>query len=69
MRFDVYGRFRVDIERRDGAWVVYRVGAGTRAPMPDLVVPADVAADKLEDYLNDLLHELATPGREIRRVG
>ncbi|MFZ5556084.1 MAG: DUF7661 family protein [Pseudomonadota bacterium] len=68
MRFDVYGRYRIDVERRDGAWVVFRVGSGTRVPMPDIVIPPGVPPDELGRYLSDLLHESATPGRELRRV-
>lgn len=68
MRFDIYGRYQIDMARENGAWVAYRVGAGLRTPIPDLVIPSTARADELEIYLNDLLHELAEPGRAIRRV-
>lgn len=68
MRFDVYGRYQLDVVREGERWVVYRVGAGTRAPADDLLVPPDVAPEELVTYLRDLLHELAEPGRSIQRV-
>jgi hypothetical protein len=68
MRFDVYGRYRIEVERRGGRWVVLRVGDGTRVPLPDVAIPPDVPPERVEQHLNDLLHELAAPGRELRRV-
>lgn len=68
MRFDVFGRFRIEVERCGDRWLVYRVGDGTRAPQPDLAIPPDVAPEGVEQYLSDLLHELAAPGRGLRRV-
>ena len=68
MRFSVYGRYEVDVERRDERWVVYRRGLGTRREDPAIVVPADVDEDDVARYLDDLLHEEAVPGREVRRL-
>jgi hypothetical protein len=68
MRFDVYGRFRIDVVREHGRWVAYRVGDGLRTPRHDIVIPAQVTEAELETYLNDLLHEFAEPGRTLRRL-
>jgi hypothetical protein len=69
MRFDIYGRYEIEILREGDSWVAYRVGIGIRSVMNDLVIPRTVAPDELEVYLDDMLHELAEPGRAIRRVG
>ena len=65
MRFDIYGRFQVDIRREGDAWVAYRPGAGTRTPLADLIVPAHLAAADLATYLDDVYHEFAGVGDEI----
>jgi hypothetical protein len=65
MRFNVYGRFQVEIRREGSAWAAYRPGAGTRTPMTELVVPAHLAPGELATYLDDVYHEFAGLGDEI----
>jgi hypothetical protein len=48
--------------------VVDRAGAGRRAPMPDLTIPAVSSPYDLERYCDDPRLERATPGRQIRRI-
>jgi hypothetical protein len=55
---------------RDGStWKAFSVGEGKRVPLDDVVIPANAKEEELQTYLDDLFHELATPGRTIRRVG
>lgn len=68
MRFDVYGRFQLDVLRRGSAWVVYQPGHGKRRLMPEIVIPPTVESSAIAGYLDDLLHELALPGKTIRRL-
>lgn len=68
MRFDIFGRYRIDVQRVGERWRVLRIGNGTLADIRDLLIPSDIAADEVEGYLNDLLHEEAIDGRVIRRV-
>lgn len=68
MRFSIYGRYEVDVERRGDRWVVFRRGVGTRREDSRIVVPADLQEDDLVRHLDDLLHEEAIPGRSIRRI-
>jgi len=65
MRFNIYGRFVLEIEREQGRWVPYRTGAGVRREEYGIVIPANLEEKDLIDYLEDLLHELATPGTSI----
>lgn len=65
MRFNIYGRFQVEVRRENEAWVVYRAGLGKRTQLNDVVVPAIVAEDELAIYLDDVFHELAGFGDNV----
>lgn len=65
MKFNVYGRFQVDVMRENGAWAVYRAAPGKRTPCGDVVIPADVPEDELAVYLDDIFHEYAGHGDNV----
>lgn len=65
LRFSIYGRYELEVGRDNDAWVVHRVEGGKRR-RADLVLPPDLPADQIARHLDDLLHELAGPGDEIR---
>ncbi|MFD4838705.1 hypothetical protein ACFWP0_14465 [Achromobacter sp. NPDC058515] len=65
MKFDIYGRFQLDIQRTAERWLVYRIASGKRVPAEDVVIPADVAAEDVAAYLDDLYHELSPPGGAV----
>jgi hypothetical protein len=66
MRFNVYGRFHVEVQKEDGAWVVYRLEAGRRARLADVVIPASLTEPReIATCLDDLLHELSAPGDRV----
>jgi hypothetical protein len=69
MRFNIFGRFEMEVLRDGGTWKAFNVGEGKRVHMNDVVIPAHVEEEELETYLDDLFHELAKPGGTIRRVG
>jgi hypothetical protein len=68
MKFDIYGRFQVDVRREDDAWAVYRAELGKRTLCADVVIPPDVPAQELATYLDDIFHEYAGHGDEIRAI-
>jgi hypothetical protein len=68
MKFNIYGRFQVDIRRENDAWAVYRAELGKRTPCADVVIPPDVPADDLATYLDDIFHEYAGPGDEVEAI-
>jgi uncharacterized protein len=69
MRFDVYGRLQLDIERTPDGYRVYELGAeGKRRPREDIVLPPELPEAEIELALDDLLHELGGPGKLVRRV-
>ena len=65
MRFNIYGRFQLEVRREQESWVAYRLTPGKRVLEDELVIPADVDASELAVYLDDIFHELAGPGQEI----
>ena len=67
-RFDVYGRYQLQIERHENRWLVYVLGDGKRREHPNIFIPPDTAENALTAYLEDLLHEEGAPGRMIRRI-
>jgi hypothetical protein len=61
LRFDVFGR-RVDVVRRGDGWTAFYPGTdGKRRAARDITIPPDVDAAALQQYLDDLRHEWATP--------
>jgi hypothetical protein len=69
MKFDVYGRFEIEVRREAGHWAAYRVALGKRARIGNLAIPEDLrTAEELARYLDDLYHELARPGQTVRLV-
>ncbi|NKB58505.1 MAG: hypothetical protein GKS00_19425 [Alphaproteobacteria bacterium] len=68
MRFDIYGRYTLEVERQDDGWAVYRPDRGGRRRVFDFVIPSDLPDTEIATYLDDILHELAGLGAEIRRL-
>ena len=66
--FDVFGE-RMLVEGAAGNWRLFSLGAdGKRSPV-NVAIPAFVTEDALEQYLDDLFHERATPGKpSVRRL-
>ena len=68
MRFDVFGRI-VAIQRNGESWEAYAVGLDGKLGPAGFVIPDFVAEYELEQYLADLFHESARPGRDdVRRL-
>ena len=68
MKFNIYGRFRLEVIRENDSWVAYRVEPGKRAKMNDLVIPTTLAAEEISTYLDDRFHELSGPGQRIEML-
>ena len=66
MRFDVYGRFRLEVQRENDSWVVYRLSLGRRVKLNDLFVPNVLAAEEIATFLDDIFHELSGPGQSVK---
>lgn len=69
MKFDVYGKYSLEVIRTARGWEVYRTGDGKHVRAHDIVIPQDVAAQDVAEYLDDLLHEISPPGGKIVQLG
>lgn len=65
MKYNIYGRFVLEVVREHGRWVAYRVGTGLKRLENNLVIPSTLKASELPSYLDDVYHEMAQPGQEI----
>lgn len=64
MKLDVYGTL-VEATRERGGWAVYYLGnEGKRRRASDISIPREVCEDGVRQYLADLCHERARPGRD-----
>ncbi|WP_114947850.1 DUF7661 family protein [Microvirga calopogonii] len=69
LRFNVYGRFLIELRREGDAWIAYRVdGEGRRRRDNSTVIPPDLPEGKVASYLDDIFHEWAKPGDVVTRV-
>jgi hypothetical protein len=68
LRFDVFGRIYL-VRREDGLWQAYAVGADGKRGPAGFVIPDFIEDHEMEQYLFDLFHENATPGKgDVRRI-
>ena len=68
MKFDIYGRFQLEVLREKDHWSVYRLAPGMRTPVHDFVVPPELTESQLASFLDDVFHESAVPGARIRHL-
>ncbi len=66
MKFDIYGRFELEVLRENNSWITYRIGLGTRARDGNIIIPDSLAPEEIAGYLDDLFHESCGPGQTIR---
>jgi hypothetical protein len=65
MRFNIYGRFQLEVRRENDSWEVYRLEPGKRVKVNDLVIPSSLNSDEIATYLDDIFHELSGFGQRI----
>jgi hypothetical protein len=65
MRFNIYGRFQLEVRRENDSWEVYRLEPGRRAKVNDLIIPSSLNSDEIATYLDDIFHELSGFGQRI----
>ncbi|MEW6184617.1 MAG: hypothetical protein AB1585_02620 [Thermodesulfobacteriota bacterium] len=68
MRFDIYGKFQLQVEREDGKWRAYKIGNGLRIPLHNLIIPSEVSPEDLPAFLDDVFHEAATPEKKVFEI-
>jgi hypothetical protein len=68
MKFDIYGRFQIEVRRENDVWEAYQVTPGRRAKVDELIIPAALGADEIAIYLDDIYHEMAGLGQNVTQV-
>jgi hypothetical protein len=64
MKYNIYGR-KFEIVKDDGKWIVFILGSeGKKRVANDIFIPSSVSEENLVSYLEDLLHEWATPDND-----
>ena len=66
MKFDVFGRFKLEVARERDQWVAYKLDLGKRIKWPELAIPATLEPSEIATYLDDIYHEMAGPGQIVR---
>ena len=68
LKFDVFGKTMV-AESSDDGWQLFVLGADGKRSRSEVVVPDFIREDELEQFLDDLFHEMATRERpSVRRI-
>ncbi len=61
MQFNIYGR-KIEVLRSGERWESFLLGSeGKKRVADDIFIPSHIKENELECYLEDLLHEWATP--------
>ena len=61
MKLSVYGR-RIEITKYCEKWVVFYLGnEGKKRTAYDIIIPQELKESEIKSYIEDLLHEWATP--------
>jgi hypothetical protein len=69
MKFDVYGRFQIEVRREENSWVAYQIALGKRTKVTAFAIPDEIQTSaQIARYLDDLYHEVARPGQSVSIV-
>ena len=67
MKLDAYGKF-IEVLRENETWVIYELGEGKKTRSNDVYIPSELSETGVILFLEDLLHETATPERPNIKV-
>ena len=66
--FNVFGRIYL-VERKGDLWQAYALGSDGKRSPAGFVIPDFIEEGEMEQFLFDLFHESATPGKgDVRRI-
>lgn len=60
MRLNAYGKL-LEIIRENETWVIYEIGEGKKSRSNDIYIPSEFNEMQVVRFLEDMLHERATP--------
>jgi hypothetical protein len=68
LKFNVFGRIMI-AEASDEGWKLFVLGSDGKRSPADVVVPHFIRESELEQFLDDVFHEMATRERpSVRRL-
>jgi len=68
MKFNIYGRFQLEVRRKNDSWEVYRLEPGKRATLDDVLIPPNLQSEEVATYLDDIFHELSGLDQRVERL-
>lgn len=61
MKLDIYGKMDIEVIRKDGEWLAYRLGdEGKKRQLHDIKFPKTLPQDEIIGYVEDVYHEWAS---------
>ena len=60
MKLNAYGKL-LEITRENEMWVIYELGEGKKSRSNDVFIPSEYNEAEVVRFLEDILHERATP--------
>lgn len=60
-KFDVFGKIMI-AEPSSNGWMLFVLGPDGKRSPADVLIPYFIQEHELGQYLDDLFHEIATPG-------
>ena len=66
MKYDVYGRFTIEIAHEEDTWAACRLATGKRLRISEMEIPGGLRANEIALLLDDHFHELSRPERVVR---
>ena len=67
MRLNAYGKL-LEIKREHETWVIYELGEGKKSRSNDICIPSEYNEEQVVRFMEDLLHERATPDNPSIKV-
>lgn len=65
MKLDIYGRFRLEVQRENNSWVVYRLELGKRVRVTDLIIPNTLEASESQHFWTTSFMSYPDPGKAL----
>ncbi|HEY9696116.1 MAG TPA: hypothetical protein V6D10_02560 [Trichocoleus sp.] len=68
MKYNIYGKFKVEVVRQGNVWRVFRIGLGVKRPEPNVHIQLDASELEILVALDDAFHEWASPDANIEEI-
>ena len=68
MQYDIYGKFKIEVVRKNDVWLVFRIGQGVKLPEYNVHIPDNASEKQVLMALDDAFHEFARPGAVIQTI-